>query len=566
VTVIDRLRCAIYTRKSSEEGLEQKFNSLHAQREACEAYIKSQTHEGWRVVKRHYNDGGLSGGTLERPALKALLADIQARRIDVVVVYKIDRLSRALTDFAKLAELFDAHCVSFVSVTQQFNTTTSMGRLMLNVLLSFAQFEREITGERIRDKIAASKKKGIWMGGFVPLGYDAVERQLVVKEAEAKTVRTLFQLYHKHGTVTAVWNRAQELELRTKQRHRTSGQITGGKAFQRGHIYRVLRNPIYAGWIAHQGAHHEGQHTAIVDRDLWTAVQAQLDTNARRSKVRENAITPGLLVGLLHDEHGRRFTHDHATKGGRRYRYYVINEQPTPATQGQTASRRLPADPIESHVKTSLLNLLASKDEWMNALHTDHLDARQVGQGERAAASLVQSLKNATPAEWIAQLRTLLPRVTIDRAQLRLEVSRTALRAALGLPANPQRKSRLYEKVTPARFIQRGSQLKLIAKPADEFEGGIDEDLIRSLARAHAWWRQLKIGDVHSTDDIVRRENLTPSYVTRILRLAFLAPDIIEAILAGRQPPGTSVRQMTQGKRIPIDWAEQRRLFNFPAR
>ena len=262
-----RIRCAIYTRKSSEEGLEQNFNSLHAQREAGEAYIASQAHEGWRVIKAPFDDGGWSGGSLERPALQALLTEISAGRVDVVVIYKIDRLTRSLTDFAKLADLLEEHGVSFVSVTQPFNTTTSMGRLMLNVLLSFAQFEREITGERIRDKIAASKKKGIWMGGFVPLGYDAVDRQLVIVEKEANTVRKLFALYLQRCNVRVVWVEALQQGWKTKKRINDAGQMSGGQAFSRGHIYKILRNPIYAGWIAHQGERHKGLHQAIVDQD-----------------------------------------------------------------------------------------------------------------------------------------------------------------------------------------------------------------------------------------------------------------------------------------------------------
>src|ERR1700680_1576692 len=271
-----KARCAIYARKTSEEGLEQAFNSLDAQREACAAFILSQKHEGWTVLPTLYDDGGFSGGTMERPALKRLIADIEAGQIDVVVVYKVDRLTRALSDFAKLVDVFDRHGVSFVSITQQFNTTTSMGRLTLNVLLSFAQFEREVTGERIRDKIAASKKKGMQMGGVVPLGYDASERTLVINPAEAETVRCIFALYRELGCVRRVKEEADRVGLITKRSTTASGTERGGKLFSRGHIYNLLSNPIYTGQIAHKGELYPGQHPALIDAETWTAVRDQL--------------------------------------------------------------------------------------------------------------------------------------------------------------------------------------------------------------------------------------------------------------------------------------------------
>src|ERR1700716_2864622 len=252
------LRCAVYTRKSSEEGLEQEFNSLHAQREACEAYIKSQRHEGWTCLAQHYDDGGLSGATMDRPALRQLLADIQAGKIDAVVTYKVDRLTRSLADFAKIVEIFDAKGVSFVSVTQQFNTTTSMGRLTLNVLLSFAQFEREVTGERIRDKIAASKKKGMWMGGMPPLGYRPSDHKLIVVPREAETRQNIFALYREYGCVRRVKDEADRLGLGAEGRTTQNGTERGGKPFSRGHLYTLLSNPIYTGQIAHKDELHPG--------------------------------------------------------------------------------------------------------------------------------------------------------------------------------------------------------------------------------------------------------------------------------------------------------------------
>src|SRR5215510_752697 len=278
------LRCAIYTRKSSEHGLEQDFNSLDAQREAGEAYIKSQAHEGWKLIKAHYDDGGLSGGTLQRPALQLLLTDIRARKIDVVVVYKVDRLTRSLADFAKLVDLFEAHGVSFVSVTQQFNTTTSMGRLTLNVLLSFAQFEREVAGERIRDKFAASRRKGMWMGGTIPLGYDVKDRKLTVNEAEAKTVRLIFQRYLALGCVSKLQIDLDRKGIRSKRRILTSGQVQGGCSFARGALYHLLRNRIYRGEVVHKGIAYPGEHEPIVNAELWNTVQARLSANLGRRR------------------------------------------------------------------------------------------------------------------------------------------------------------------------------------------------------------------------------------------------------------------------------------------
>jgi DNA invertase Pin-like site-specific DNA recombinase len=286
------LRCAVYTRKSSEHGLEQDFNSLDAQREAAEAYIKSQAHEGWKLIKTHYADGGLSGGTLQRPALQSLLGDIRTRKIDVVVVYKVDRLTRSLADFAKLVELFEAHGVSFVSVTQQFNTTTSMGRLTLNVLLSFAQFEREIAGERIRDKFAASRRKGMWMGGTIPLGYDVQDRKLIINDAEAETVRLIFQRYLALGCVSRLRVDLDRNGVRSKQRILTSGRVLGGCSFGRGALYHLLRNRIYRGEVVHKGIAYPGEHEPIVKEELWIAVQARLATS-------RNASRPGSKAALF---------------------------------------------------------------------------------------------------------------------------------------------------------------------------------------------------------------------------------------------------------------------------
>ncbi len=348
------LRCAIYTRKSSEEGLEQEFNSLHAQREACEAYIKSQRHEGWTCLAQHYDDGGLSGATMDRPALQQLLADIQAGKIDTVVTYKVDRLTRSLADFAKIVEIFDAKGVSFVSVTQQFNTTTSMGRLTLNVLLSFAQFEREVTGERIRDKIAASKKKGMWMGGLPPLGYECRDHKLILIDSEAETVRCVFRRYATLGSVRLLKEELDGAGIRSKCWTSAAGNSWGGKPLARGALYLMLQNRIYRGEIVHKGQHYPGEHVPIIDQPLWDEVQAKLSTNAVERRSGGRVKHPSLLAGLLFDSEGHRMTPTHAIKSGTRYRYYVSRPLISDARAIAPDGLRIPASDIEQLVVTRI--------------------------------------------------------------------------------------------------------------------------------------------------------------------------------------------------------------------
>src|SRR6266853_3230093 len=345
-----RKRCAIYTRKSSEEGLEQEFNSLQAQSEACEAYIRSQRHEGWGLARTRYDDGGFSGGNIERPALQHLLADIQGGRIDIIVVYKVDRLTRSLADFARLVEIFDAQGASFVSVTQQFNTTSSMGRLTLNVLLSFAQFEREVTGERIRDKIAASKKKGMWMGGLPPLGYQARDRGLVVVDSEAETVRYIFRRYAELGSIRLLQEELDAQGLKSKCRTSPSGRLWGGKPFARGALYLMLQNRIYRGEIVHKERSYPGEHTPIIDQQLWDAVQARLAGHVAQRNAGGRIAQPSLLAGMLFDGDGKRMTPSHAIKKGTRYRYYISRPLITKDQANGSAGLRIPAGTIEQLV------------------------------------------------------------------------------------------------------------------------------------------------------------------------------------------------------------------------
>ncbi|SLN77039.1 recombinase family protein [Oceanibacterium hippocampi] len=568
----ERLRCAIYTRKSSEEGLDQDFSSLDAQREASAAYIRSQAHEGWRLVDERFDDGGFSGGTTERPALQRLLEKVRQRRIDVIVIYKIDRLTRSLADFARLAELFDACGVSFVSVTQQFNTTTSMGRLMLNVLLSFAQFEREITGERIRDKIAASKKKGLWMGGTLPLGYDAVDRKLVINQAEAETVRKIFRLYLEHGRVRAVVEEAERLGLRSKSRIGPRGQSIGGFRLLAGNIYQILKNPLYIGRIRHRELSYPGMHEPILDLETWDAAQQQLLGNRNGHRSRPNAREPSPLAGMIVDADGNRFTPSHTTKVGRRYRYYVDQALITGEKPNGRRLRRLPALEIEGIVRQELTQLLSEPGRLLAALG-DSLDAAETDQALREAGNLHQALAEATPAAWADRVRPILRQVAIGEDFVRLRILRDGLRAALSLPAmanellveDGDRADRgLHDILVQARVRTRGGQIKLIVGPqGDHARRDKDAALIKAVARAHLWFDRLKSGEATSARAIAREEQVTGSYVSRFLKLAFLAPDIVEAILDGRHPVDLTAERLLVHQDLPLSWDEQRRQLGF---
>ena len=360
-------RCAIYTRVSTDHRLEQDFNSLDAQREACEAYIKSQASEGWTLVRAHYDDGGFSGGSIDRPALQRLLDAVRLNKLDIIVVYKVDRLTRSLADFAKLVELFDAQGVSFVSVTQSFNTTTSMGRLTLNVLLSFAQFEREVTGERIRDKIAASKKKGIWVGGVVPLGYRVEDRKLVVDDAEAATVRSIFERYLALGSMLALLAELRERGVRTRQRTLSSGRVIGGVFFTKGPLAHLVKNRMYLGELNHRGQSYPGDHAPIVDRETFEAVQARLAQNLvahRQTRTPSHA----LLIGKIFDDRGNLMTPSYAVKSGVRYRYYVSraitegrkNEAGSIARVAAVEIERVACDAVEGAIKSESATMPAT--------------------------------------------------------------------------------------------------------------------------------------------------------------------------------------------------------------
>ena len=513
-------RCALYTRKSTEEGLDQAFTSLDAQREACESFVVSQKSEGWRALDTFYDDGGFSGGTMERPALRRLFTDIEAGQVDVVVVYKIDRLTRSLADFARMVELFERHDVSFVSVTQAFNTTSSMGRLTLNVLLSFSQFEREVTGERIRDKIAASKQKGMWMGGNVPLGYDVPvndDRALVVNEAEAVHVRAIFRSYLALGSVHALQRRVADEGIRSKRRTTRTGKAIGGQPLSRGALFHLLRNRTYLGLIVHKDETHKGRHPAIVDAPLFEAVQAKLDANARRHAAGGDRVTRAPLIGRIFDEDDQPMSPSFTRgKRGRVYRYYVS----APLLQGQRKGeapglRRVPGPALEAMIGAAIRRLAPAGAEDPLSL-PGRIEIRE------------DSLQLLMPVALLASVRS------------RLDPEETAEPDA----ADPAQ----FRLTVPVRMRLRGGRTWVVggAKPSSRR----DPALIKALRAAHA---------MRGTDAAGRPTlDAAPEspYRRRLVRLAFLAPYLQRAILDGRQPPGLTLQQLLRAP-MPMLWSEQ---------
>jgi DNA invertase Pin-like site-specific DNA recombinase len=427
-----KLRCACYTRKSSEEGLEQEFNSLHAQREAGLAYIASQKSEGWIALPDHYDDGGISGGTLERPALKRLLRDVEAGLIDVVVVYKIDRLSRSLTDFAKLVEVFERHSVTFCSVTQQFNTTTSMGRLTLNILLSFAQFEREVIGERIRDKFAASRKKGIWMGGWPPIGYQVEDRRLVVVEREAALVRRIFDRFAKTGSALAVARELNTVGQVTKRRVCPTG-VRGGRPWTKGAVYKVLANRVYLGEAVHRGVAYPGEHSAIVDQRTWDKAHAVMAEPAHRRGAATRAQVPALLKGLIHGPNGRPMSPSHTRRRGRIYRYYVTREAIADGYDS-CALASVPAADVEGAVLDHVQKLLAASELvariWTTAKRED--DAITERDVTVLLAEFATVWNELFPAEQARIVQLLVERVDVQEDALNVRIRAEGLASLVG--------------------------------------------------------------------------------------------------------------------------------------
>jgi site-specific DNA recombinase len=523
------VRCAIYTRVSTEHGLDQEFNSLDAQYDAASAYIKSQAHAGWALIRSRYDDGGYSGGSTDRPDLQKLLDDIRARKIDVIVVYKVDRLTRSLADFAKLVELFDAQGVSFVSVTQQFNTTTSMGRLTLNVLLSFAQFEREVTSERIRDKIAASKRKGLWVGGPLPLGYQMKDGKIAVVEEEAERVRLVYRRYLELGGVNALVRDLRDKDIRTKTRLRATGLSRGGIPFERGSLFYLLRNRFYIGEVNYKGEILPGEQPAIMDRELFDAVQQKLtDQWSHRNHAKSKS--DHLLTGLLFDDAGHRMIPAHATKAGIRYRYYI--SMPHLKGESKTVSvgsvSRIPATDIESIIVKSVNEHLLAKHNQpsSSSAHADDRDvtiARQVARIDVHNNRMIVRFKSAGTEEGSHSTDDQLLSIPWQKPPSRK--SREILIPS-GIPRN---------EVRPIRIERRAR-------------------LVSAIARGRRWLDAIVSGSAANIEQIARRQKCSVRQVNMTISLAFLAPDLVKAAVEGRLPRGIGVERLRDA---PAEWSRQ---------
>jgi DNA invertase Pin-like site-specific DNA recombinase len=563
------VRCAIYTRKSSEEGLEQDFNSLDAQREACEAYIKSQKHGGWVVIETLYDDGGVSGATMERPALKRLLADIAAGKVDSVVTYRIDRLTRTLADFAKIVEVFDTRGVSFVSVTQQFNTTTSMGRLTLNVLLSFAQFEREVTGERIRDKIAASKKKGLWMGGCPPLGYDVKDKKLVVNAEEAETVCHIYRRYAKLGSIRALKDELDRDGVVSKRRVDRHGRQTGGKPLARGALYLMLQNRIYRGEIVHKDKSYPGEHRAIVARDLWERVHGILSENRVERRTGGWAKSPSLLAGLLHDDKGDPMTPSHAVKNGKRYRYYVTRALTTRLREAVPDGRRVPAGDIEQIVVSRLRAFLSSAAEIHEAAQP-HAKSAIVQKSLLARAAALSDLwAEQSPAQIRDLLRALIIRIDLRPDKVAIQLLPENLDPVLSDGASVLSPASAASGdaptlilCAPAHLRRAGMEMKLLIDVKGAPKGKPDPSLVKLLVKAQKL-KEAMVQGGDRLDRIAQSAGVSRSYFTRLVKLAFLAPDITKAILEGRHPPNLTASRLINHAGLPLGWKDQRTALGF---
>jgi len=561
------VRCAIYTRKSSEEGLEQEFNSLQAQREACEAFIDSQRHEGWVCLRTAYDDGGFSGATMARPALQQLLADITAGRVDTVVVYKIDRLTRSLADFAKIVEILDARGASFVSVTQQFNTTTSMGRLTLNVLLSFAQFEREVIGERIRDKIAASKQKGMWMGGVPPLGYQAQDRKLIIVDSEAEIVRFIFRRYAELGSVRLLKDELEARSIQSKLRTSASGRISGGKPFARGALYLMLQNRIYRGEIVHNQQSYPGEHEPIIDQPLWDAVQAQLASNAAQRNEGGKTLQPSLLAGMLFDGDGNRMTPSHAVKKGTRYRYYVSRSLITKDRTEDSAGLRVPAAEIEQFVSSRVRQWLLDRGGIYKATSARFPDPSTQWRLAARAEEIGKRWPEFPVTRTRAVLAALIERIEASVNQIEIRLRPCQLNALLDVAAAPIQgviddETEIVS--VPIRLRRAGREIRMVTDGNDPVATSKpDARLIKLLLKARRFNATLVGSDDAPFAALAEREGVSPSYFTRLVRLSYLAPDITHAILDGRQPRDLTAEKLLDHSRLPLAWHDQRTALGF---
>ena len=545
-----RLRCAIYTRKSSEEGLEQDFNSLDAQREACEAFTASQKHEGWTILPEMYDDGGFSGATIERPAFQRLLVDVGDGKIDVVVVYKVDRLTRSLSDFAKIVEIFDRRNVSFVSVTQQFNTTTSMGRLTLNILLSFAQFEREVTGERIRDKIAASKKKGMWMGGLPSLGYDVKDRRLIINEAEAKTVRHIFQRYTELKSVRLLKADLDARGIVSKLRNASDGTRYGEKPLARGALYLMLQNRIYRGEIVHKDKSYPGEHEAIINEALWSAVQAILTENRTDRMIGTAEKQVSLLSGILFDARGERMTPTHATKNNTRYRYYVSRS--LLAGKVKHSGQRIPAASLEALVIGRIHNWLGDRTAMLDIIQSHTSDAaiqKRLMNGLEKCVATWSELKADDIRKFMLSNAARI-QAHVDRIDVTLNpINLPRWFGQMDCDAQPSATSQndidagFVTLTVPIRLKRVGNEMKMIISDGS-LPAAPDPSLVRALVRAYVIRERIFTDKSLTLEAVAKLENIVPSYATRLFRLTLLAPDIVSAVLSGKHPPELTARKL----------------------
>lgn len=529
------VRCAIYTRVSTDAGLDQEFNSLDAQHDAASAYIRSQAHAGWTPVRTRYDDGGFSGGSTDRPALQHLLADVRAKRINVIVVYKVDRLTRSLADFAKLVELFDAHDVSFVSVTQQFNTTTSMGRLTLNVLLSFAQFEREVTSERIRDKIGASKRKGLWVGGMVPLGYHAQNRRITVVEREAKTVRHIYRRYLKLKSLNLLLADLRHSRIKTRVRQLSSGRSIGGIPFGRGALGYLLRNRFYIGEVVYKDEIFKGEQPPILDRTLFDAVQAKLEQQ-RTNHATSRHSSDSILAGLIYDDRGNRMTPNYTLKKGVRYRYYTTAALVQGVPDKAGTIKRVAADQIEKLVVAALRQ------------HTGKASPEKVQDNERRSDN-----------EFV---RRFVERVDVHANQLLLTVRQDASGSAKTHTSSRHSKSTVLR----IAWKKRPTKMRREIIPISQSKGTASVRPIRSetraslvsaIARGRCWLDEIVSGKTASIGQIANRERCSARQVNLTISLAFLSPVLVQAAVDGKLPRGVGVARLRDA---PADWAAQHKM------
>jgi len=552
------IRCAVYTRKSSEEGLEQDFNSLDAQYGACSAYVASQASEGWVLLRERYDDGGISGGTLERPALQRLLGDIANGRVDIVVVYKVDRLTRSLLDFAKLVETFDKAGTSFVSITQSFNTTTSMGRLTLNMLLSFAQFEREVTAERIRDKVAASKARGMWMGGAPPLGYQPNGRTLAIVEEDAELVRQIFQLYLERGSVRSLCDELDRRGVDKPVRISKTGKPHGGRPFGRGELYALLANPIYIGRIRHKGALHQGLHPALIDIEMWDAVQLQLQDHRSGTRHLRAPSHPSLLAGKLFDEDGQPLVASHASKGAQRYRYYISRNLQLGIEDTKANGMRLPAAEIEKLVCAQLAERLDDPIVLIEQLNPgvvpDHIT--KILAVCRNAAGMLRGADHTAIASLID---TLIRNIVINRDGVTIMLDAKGVATLLKIsPSAPD--AAIAPTVVPVKLKRSGFALRLVLPNGTAALPQTDDKLLKTIATAREWWKQLNSDPTLRIADLAVSSGTTESWVTRVLRLAFLDPTIVQQLLAGDAPAALTFDSLSGPDSIPALWSAQRTL------